>query len=326
MGKRVVVTGAFSYIGAAITQELIRRGYLVHTLTNRRVPREESPISSAPLLFDVEHLSRELDRADAFVNTYWIRSPYAGQTFATAVANSQILIEAAVRAGVRRFVHVSVSNASPMTNLGYYRGKAEVEEMVRRCGLAYGIVRPTLVVGPADVLTNNIAWFLRCFPAFLLPGGGTYRLQPVTLNDTGRVVADVMEDSENREVDAAGPEVFSFRDYVCLIADACKVRRWILNAPTWMTMLALQLIELTLRDIVLTREELCGLEQELLVSQAPPLGHESVGAWLRLHGDQLGLQYVNDLKRHFGRGRMDRVLIPDLSGELRWSEFPGHTT
>jgi NADH dehydrogenase len=109
--------------------------------------------------------------ADALINTYWVRLPYAGQTFDTAVENSRLLLQAAAAAGVRRVVHLSVSNASAGTNLGYYRGKAEVEQAVRALGVPFAIVRPTLVVGPADVLTNNIAWFLRRFPLFPLPAG-----------------------------------------------------------------------------------------------------------------------------------------------------------
>jgi NADH dehydrogenase len=56
-----------------------------------------------------------------------------------------VLLAAARNAGVRRIVHLSVTNASRDSPLPYFRGKAEVEEAVRACGLAYAIVRPTLV-------------------------------------------------------------------------------------------------------------------------------------------------------------------------------------
>ena len=172
MSGRVVVTGGFSYIGAAIAQELVQRNYTIHTLTHRQPPPGGTGITCARLRFEPEHLVREFKGADLFVNTYWVRFPHQGQTFATAVANSRVLLEAAARAGVGRIVHVSVSKASAGTNLGYYAGKAEVEALVRASAKSYAIIRPTLVVGPADVLTNNIAWFLRRFPLFPLPGGG----------------------------------------------------------------------------------------------------------------------------------------------------------
>ena len=58
------------------------------------------------------------------------------------------------------------------------------------------------------------------------------------------------------------------------------------------------------------REELDGLEQELLVSRAPALGRESVGSWLLEHGAALGRRYVNDRERHFGLGHSQPILIP----------------
>ncbi len=308
--KRAVVTGAFSFIGSAVAHELLGRGFAVHTLTGRRPP-VPTAISAAPLRFDEDHLSRELDGANVLVNTYWIRFPHAGQTFGTAVARSRILLQAARRAGVGRVVHVSVSNASSGEALGYYRGKAEVERSVRALGIPFGIVRPTLVVGPRDVLTSNIAWFLRRFPAFLLPGGGSYRLQPVTLEDTGRIVADAAEGTGDVEMDAAGPEVLSFREYVRSVARAVGRRRPLFGAPGWLSLGALGLLEPWLRDVILTREELEGLRAELLVSRRPPLGRQSVRDWLARHGPELGRRYVNDVERHFGAGTTEPILLPD---------------
>jgi NADH dehydrogenase len=310
MDRRAVVTGAFSYIGAAVASELCGRGWQVHTLTRRHAPSGETQVTASDLRFDAEYLEQVLRNADAFVNTYWIRFPQAGQDFGTAVERSRQLIGAAKRAGVRRLVHVSVSNAALDARLGYYRGKALVEDVVRAARMSFAIVRPTLVVGPSDVLTSNIAWFLRRFPVFPLPKGGHYRLQPVTLGDTGRIVADAIESHQDLEVDAAGPDVLSFRQYVRLVAKACGVRRLILAAPAWLSFAALRLVEAWLHDVVLTREELDGLEQELLVSRAPALGRESVGRWLLEHGAALGRSYVNDRERHFGLGRSQPILIP----------------
>ena len=135
--------------------ELLRRGWHVHTLTNRTRPSNSKEISSAPLHFDPSHLSRELARADLFINTYWIRLPWKGQSFETAVANSKLLLGAARNSGVKQIVHVSVSNAELGTNLGYYAGKDRVESYVRSEFDDHVIVRPTLVVGPQDVLTKQ---------------------------------------------------------------------------------------------------------------------------------------------------------------------------
>ena len=312
--RRAVVTGAFSYTGAAVARELIDRGWKIHTLTNRRLPEDAAGITVAPLRFEADHLAHELDGADLFVNTYWVRLPARGQDFDTAVERSGMLIRAAVGAGVGRLVHVSVSNAAAGRALGYYGGKAKVEEVVRAAGLSYAIVRPTLVVGPNDVLTNNIAWFLRRFPFFLLPRGGRCRLSPVTLDDTARIIADAAERGDDAEMDAAGPDTMTFAEYARSLARACGVRRLFLSAPDILALGLLWVAGCLLRDVVLTREELLGLEQELLFTHAPPLGRESVPDWLMRNGAGLGRSYINDMHRHFGAGAREAVQVSSRRG------------
>src|SRR5687767_14835566 len=132
-----VVTGAFSYTGRAIAEELLRRGGSVRTLTRRDAPADPlaSRIERAPLQFaDEAALREELRGADTLYNTYWVRFAYGATTFERAVANTRVLLRAARAAGVRRVVQLSVTNPSPDSPLAYFRGKAHVEEDVRGCG------------------------------------------------------------------------------------------------------------------------------------------------------------------------------------------------
>lgn len=313
MTRRAVVTGTFSYTGAAVAAELVARGFRVHALTNRRAPASTS-ITASPLAFEPGPLRRALAGADLLVNTYWVRLPHAGQSFETAVARSRILFEAAVAAGVGRIVHVSVANAERGRDLGYYRGKAELEERVRALPIPHAIVKPTLVVGPNDVLTSNIAWLLRRFPFFPVPAARA-RLQPVTLGETARLLADASEVSGNVELDAAGPDVVTFREYIGLVARACGVRRLLVPAPARLALAGLAAIQPLLGDVVLTREELLGLQRELLLSRRPARGSQSVGNWLTAHGSGLGRRYVNDRRRHFGDRASEPILDP---GQPTW--------
>jgi NADH dehydrogenase len=165
MNGRIGLTGAFGYVGSATARRLRDAGHEIHTLTNRTNLHVDG-ITVAPLRFELDYLVAQMRGLDTFINNYWIRIPYAGQTFRDAIANNAMLVEAARRAGVRRYVHVSVSNPDRGRNLAYYEGKLQCEQAVQASGLSYGIVRPTLVVGPQVVLTNNIAWFLRRFLVF----------------------------------------------------------------------------------------------------------------------------------------------------------------
>ena len=107
----------------------------------------------------------------------------AGLPFDLAVENTRMLFEAAKRAGVGRIVHFSVTNVSSGSALPYFRGKAQVEDMLVGLGIPYAIIRPTLVFGVGDLLLNNMAWALRRFPVFPVYGNGDYPVQPVYVED-----------------------------------------------------------------------------------------------------------------------------------------------
>ena len=103
--------------------------------------------------------------ARVFCNTYCVRYAHGRVTFDLAVENTRTLFEAAEWAGVGRVVHFSVTNPSPESALSYFRGTAQVEDMLAGLGVPY-IIRPTLVFGVGDLLFNNMAWALRRLPAF----------------------------------------------------------------------------------------------------------------------------------------------------------------
>ena len=252
-----VVTGAFSFTGRFIAEELLARGRTVRTLTRRPHPHDPlaARIESSPLQFeDGAALEEALRGVDVLYNTYWIRLPRGGETFELAVENTRRLLRAAEAAGVRRVVQVSVTNPSADSPLPYFRGKAEVEQAVRESSLGSAIVRPTLVFGPNDILVNNIAWVLRRLPFFLVARDGRYRVQPVSVEDTARLAVDAGEREDEVVVDAAGPETYTFEELVRLVAAAVGVRRRIVHAPDAVVLGLGALVGLLRRDVLLSQE------------------------------------------------------------------------
>jgi len=297
-----VVTGAFSYTGRFIARKLLDDGRRVRTLTNhpQRPGAQELDVDVAPLKFtDRAALVESLRGADVFYNTYWVRFPHAGISFGDAVANTRILLSAAAEAGVRKVVHISVSNPSIESHLDYYAGKARTEELVRESGLQWAIVRPTLIFGRGDILINNIAWLMRNMPFFVIPEMGRYRVQPVAGEDVAEIATWAAGQAENVVVDAAGPEIMTYAELVNSIAIAVHRRPRILNLPSTLTLAAGDVVGLFVRDIVLTRQELEGLMEELLVSQEKPRGTRRVDDWLLRSGAVLGRHYASELSRHF---------------------------
>jgi NADH dehydrogenase len=156
-----------------------------------------------------------------------------------------------------------------------------------------------VLFGEGDILLNNIAYFLRRFPIFIVPGKGDYRLQPVYVDDVAALAVEAGERMDNFALDAVGPEVFTFAELVRLIRDAVGSKAKIVHAPPSLTMLCIRVLNYFVNDIVLTREELEGLMANLLVSDQPPTCPTRFSEWLRENAEQMGLHYASELKRHF---------------------------
>jgi len=128
------------------------------------------------------------------------------------------MIGAAAAAGVRKFVHISVTGATESSPLPYFRGKAMVEAAVKESALSYAIVRPALIFGVEDILLNNIAWLLRRFPLFAIPGRADYRVQPIFAADLAEIAEKAARDDRSATLDAVGPEIFTFDELVRMLA------------------------------------------------------------------------------------------------------------
>ena len=298
---KIAVTGAFSYSGKYITRRLLERGEEVITLTGH--PDRPDPfggkVRAFPLDFDEASMTRSLQGVEVLVNTYWVRFDKEKNTQPRAVENTSKLVNAAKAAGVRRIVHISIANPSAESPLPYYWGKAANEKAVMESGLSYAILRPTVLIGREDILINNIAYLLRRFPFFLIPGDGSYGIQPVFVEDLADMAVEAVYSKENYVIDAVGPDSYSFRDFVHLIGEKIGARRPLISVPPRLALLAAQVISLFVRDVVLTPEEVKGLMGNLLVSKHPARGRTAFRDWLEANKNTVGKEYASELKRHY---------------------------
>jgi len=304
------VTGSGGYLGRFITARLLAQDHLVRTLTGhpkRPLPFTE-PIEVRPFDFaDPHRLVEHLRGVDTLFNTYWVRFERGQVTYSQAVANSQNLIAAAVEAGVRRFVHTSITNPDADSELPYFRGKAIIEETLRASGMSYAIVRPTVLFGGPDILLNNIAWLLRRFPLFGVFGRGDYRMQPVHVDDVAALMVELAGSDQDTTVDAVGPEVYTYAELVRSLARHIgRPARLVSISPALGVALS-AIIGRLLGDVVITRQEIDGLMAELLVSHGPSTCPTRLSAWLPEHAAELGGRYASELARHFDTGHGSRL-------------------
>ena len=196
-------------------------------------------------------------------------------------------------------MHVSIANADAESDLPYYRAKGLLERELAGSGLSHAIVRPTVLFGDDAILIHNIAWLLRRLPVLAIAGRGGYRIQPVHVDDLARLCVELGESGEDVARDAAGPEVFTYRELVGRLRKAVGSHAMIVSLPAALCHGLASAVGLFVRDVVITRDELLGLRRDLLVSSQPPACATRLSEWIREHGNVLGDHYRSELARHF---------------------------
>jgi len=295
-----MVTGAFGYSGKYIARRLLAAGHEVRTLTNSAHKPDPfaGQVRPYPLAFhDPDQLIASLRGVDVLYNTYWVRFNHKDFRHETAVNNTLILFNAAKQAGVKRIIHISITNPDINSPLEYFSGKARLEAALQNLDVSYAILRPTVLFGKEDILINNIAWMLRRFPLFGVFGDGRYRLQPIFVDDLARLAVEQGQKQENQIINAIGPETFTYRELAQTLGRIIGKNRPILAVPPWLGYFVGQIVGRLVGDVLITRAEIDGLMAGHLYVADAPAGNTKLTEWASIHAADLGRQYASELSR-----------------------------
>lgn len=214
----VTVLGGGGFIGRYVCEFLLRGGARVRVAC--REPRHAhflQPLGQVGQVgyvradvADPASVARALDGATAAVNLVGV---LRGAMREVHVDGARNVAEAAAAAGLRALVHVSAIGADPKSQSAYGKTKGEGELAVRAAFPGATIVRPSLVFGPEDQITNRFAGLARL--PFLPVIAAQRRFQPVYVRDLAEAIARAALDPEafsGKTFDIAGPQVLTMRE------------------------------------------------------------------------------------------------------------------
>lgn len=135
--------------------------------------------------------------------------PQSGYWDVDYQANKNLLAEAQ-RAGVRKFIYLSVFRAPTIKGSAYFEAHAAFEEELKRADLDYAIIRPTGIYYIFEEFVNFARRGL--VPLF---GDGSAKTNPIDERDVARVCVEAI-DAPQKEFDIGGPEVFTRREISAL--------------------------------------------------------------------------------------------------------------
>ena len=245
----VLLTGATGFVGRYIMSELLRRGHSVRGMA-RSVSEEADDLSDVDMregdITDPASFGTSFDGIDVVIHLVGIidEHPSKGVTFERVhVHGTRNVVDAAVKAGVGTFIHMSANGADPDGASAYQTTKFAAEEIVRGAGFDhFTIFRPALVFGrplpgQPEFCTRLYRTLLRPFPVWPVFGDGTYRLQPVAVENVASVFAQALERPETagRTYCVAGPEEFEYVEILRRIARGAGMSvRPMIHQPLWL--------------------------------------------------------------------------------------------
>jgi NADH dehydrogenase len=133
----------------------------------------------------------------------------------------------------------------------------------------------------------------------LIPGDGSYGIQPVYVEDLADLAVDAVYRQDDYVIDTVGPDSYTFKDLVQLIGKKIGAQRPVISVPPRLALFAAQFISLFVGDVILTPEEVDGLMANLLVSNEPARGRTAFIDWLEENKSTLGTKYASEIQRHY---------------------------
>lgn len=211
----VTVFGGSGFIGRYVTEFLLKSGVRVRLA--ERDPRRAyivQPLGQVGQLgmeradiTDRASVRNAMRGASAAINLVGV----FGKTMqAVHVEGARIVAEEAAAAGVEALVHISAIGADPASQSNYGRTKGEGEQAVRKAFPKAAIIRPSLVFGPEDSLTNRFAQMAQL--PFLPVIAARTKFQPVYVRDLAEAIAVAALDPltyGGKTFEIGGPQVMS---------------------------------------------------------------------------------------------------------------------
>lgn len=245
--QRVLLIGGTGYVGDVMRRRLRDAGHAV-TLVVRSADRSAALKREGFAIVEGDATDAAAMRTavqtaapDVVINLVAIIREEKGVTFEALNYGASVnAIDAAIAAGVPRFLQMSALGAHDDPAYPYHFHKWRAEQHLRQSGLQWTIFRPSIIFGPGEQaqFVSQLADIVRSAPLIPVVGDGSSRFQPVHLNDVADAFERAVRDASTvgETYDLGGAEVLTYEEILDACAEALGKRKRKVHVPVALMM------------------------------------------------------------------------------------------
>ena len=239
--KSIIIFGGAGYIGKHLIRRFAKDGYKVIVPYQKQIKEANLRLFGAvgqiiPFHFNSlknEKLLTLLNNADFCINlkTSW-SSNKSELTRSILDFNAELIEQIKLSSSIKRFVFFSGLGTEHRST---FRNKiiSKTEDLVIKNLHKSVVIRPSVILGNKDQFLSNLLPIFKM--SFFIPlfGNGSKKFQPVLIDDIVEFVVKTIEANKigKQLYELAGPDIFTYREFYNLIADAMNKKRVLVPTP-----------------------------------------------------------------------------------------------
>jgi len=239
--KKVLVAGASGYLGRYAVKEFKERGYQVRALVRDPEKIKTSGAHGEPAIQDMideivigditnpESIKGICKDIDIVFSALGLTAPHPEHTSNDVdyLGNKRIL-DQALSEKVSRFIYVSVFNQDKMPEIPSIKAHERFVTDLKQSGISWAVIRP-------NGYFSDMGRFFSMAQSghIFMIGEGEKKINPIHGADLAKICVDAV-DGECREIPAGGPDIYTFREAMEMVFNACGKTPWITPLPFWL--------------------------------------------------------------------------------------------
>jgi uncharacterized protein YbjT (DUF2867 family) len=269
----ILITGGTGFVGGHLIRRLRQGGVPVRAVV--RSPNKAQALKDLGVevvagdISDTGSLEQAAAGVERVVHLVGIIQEAPGVTFRKVhVEGTRNVLEAAKKAGVRHFFYQSALGSRRGAQSEYHKTKWEAEDLVRASGIAFTIVRPSLIYGPGDLFTIRLSEMFKLSPVLPVVGSGKSKIQPIHIDDVVSCIQKIVTSDAflNEIYEIGGPEQLTYDELTTQIAGAMGINRPMLHVPLFFMKPMAKVLETILPNPPVTTQQLIMLQEDNVCS------------------------------------------------------------